>query len=74
MLAFVFAYSMSKADLFGPNPIWPQLIAHRIISYHDDFTEATHEVTRLLNEEWADPDENFEVGAIPLCNDEHNQS
>ena len=72
MLFYVYAYSMAKADLFGPNPLWPQLIAHRIISYHDDVREATITASDLVNGEWSDPDECFEVGSIPLCHDEHN--
>jgi hypothetical protein len=65
---------MERADLFGPDPIWPQLIAHRIVSYHDDFQEASWAADRLINEDETDPDECFAVGAIPLCNDEHNLS
>jgi hypothetical protein len=71
-LAYVYAYSMTKAGLFGPEPIWSQLLAHRIISLHECFTEASHEVSRLINEDDTDPDECFAVGTIPLCNDEHN--
>lgn len=69
MLCFVYAYNMRTAE---DQEIWPLLIAHRVISYHDDFTEASHEVTRLINEDMTDPDECFASHSIPLCHNEHN--
>lgn len=70
MLYFVYAYSMTVA---ADEEIWPQRIAHRIVSYWDDALEATWEVTRLINEDTTDPDECFAVGAIPTgATHEHN--
>lgn len=67
MICFVYAYDMWEAEVK-----WCLLCCHRVVSYHDDFREASFEVTRLINEDQSDPDECFAVGAIPLCNDEHN--
>jgi len=68
MLCFVYAYDMNKAA-----EMWCLLCCHRIVSYHDDWLEASHEVTRLINEDETDFAECFAVGAIPLggCH-EHN--
>lgn len=65
-IAYVYAYDMREAD-----DKWCQLCCKRVVSYHDDFKEASWEVTRLINEDQTDPNECFAVGAIPLCNDEH---
>ncbi len=69
MLFYVYAYSMSA---YQETETWPQLLASRVISYHDDAQEASSEVTRLINEDWSNADECFAAGCIPLCHDEHN--
>lgn len=73
-LFFVYAYSMSKANLFDDDKaVWPLLVATRVISYHEDALEASWEVTRLINEDDTDEDECFAVEVIPLCNHLHFQ-
>lgn len=70
MLCFVYAYDMIEVARTGT---WCLLLCHRIISYHDDFLEASWEVTRLINEDQTNPNECFAVGAIPLSTiHEHN--
>ena len=67
MICFVYAYNMLASE-----DKWCLLCCHRVVSYHDDYSAASFEVTRLINEDQTDPDECFAVGSIPLCNDEHN--